>query len=282
MPTCAKQWPGISLTLSRSSGIASMPGRTWMAGLPWRKAPRFWLPCRATTSFSSGVIMRMKIGWNLPNVGTGQAAHSPRSMAKCFNLDRWSRLGFHAFLGTEDYFIAPREPLPYPDEEWLTVLLDKHGQAARTLWLMHEPPKGTILSQSSGPLAGNSEWTQAIERFAPRLVVFGPDHDIPIRISNWHWNQSFTPHDSEWNCFCRCLSGRQSSNCVRSPIHPGPSLFMVCPSTRTFLPHPRTNDVQKRRPAPFRKPYLSESARFWVSQWPFASRKGRSSKTFAR
>ena len=95
-------------------------------------------------------------------------------------------VGFPCLLGTEDYFIAPREPLPCPDEEWLTPLLDKHGLAARTLWLMHEPPKGTILSRSSGPLAGNSIWTQAIERFAPRLVVFGHDHDIPIRISNWH------------------------------------------------------------------------------------------------
>jgi Icc-related predicted phosphoesterase len=42
---------------------------------------------------------------------------------------------------------------------------------------MHEPPYGTPLSQPDGYLAGNVEWTVAIERFSPWLVVFG--HVLP-------------------------------------------------------------------------------------------------------
>jgi len=94
-------------------------------------------------------------------------------------------VGFPCLLGTEDYFMAPREPLPYAPEEWLMPLLSKYGPAVRTLWLMHEPPKGTVLSQSSGPLAGNLEWTEAVERFSPRLIVHGHDHDTPVKNKRW-------------------------------------------------------------------------------------------------
>ncbi len=38
----------------------------------------------------------------------------------------------------------------------------------------------------SGPLQGNPEWREAIERYAPMLVVSGHDHQTPFRMGFWH------------------------------------------------------------------------------------------------
>ena len=64
--------------------------------------------------------------------------------------------------------------------------IGKLGPGARTLWLMHEPPAGTPLSVASGPVAGNREWTDAIHRFSPWLVVCGHDHRTPKRNAKWN------------------------------------------------------------------------------------------------
>ena len=91
-------------------------------------------------------------------------------------------LGFPCLMGcTEDYF----EPVASDPSEWISPLLARRGAAIRTLWLMHEPPRGTPLSEKVGPLSGNQEWTDAIERYAPRLVVFGHDHATPLRSGRW-------------------------------------------------------------------------------------------------
>lgn len=95
-------------------------------------------------------------------------------------------LGFPCLMGMEDYFITPREPLPYEADDWLKPLLRFHGAAIRTLWLMHEPPRGTPLSAPDTVVAGNQEWTDAIEYFGPRLVACGHDHITPIRNKRWH------------------------------------------------------------------------------------------------
>lgn len=95
-------------------------------------------------------------------------------------------VGFPCLLGVEDYFIAPREPLSYEPDEWLKPLLRLHGASFRTLWLMHEPPRGTPLSAANSVVAGNQEWTEAIEYFNPLLVVCGHDHLTPIRSKRWH------------------------------------------------------------------------------------------------
>lgn len=95
-------------------------------------------------------------------------------------------VGFPCLLGWEDYFIALREPLSFEAEEWLRPLLRLHGAAFRTLWLMHEPPAGTPLSAADSVVAGNQEWSEAIEYFNPRLVVCGHDHVTPIRSKKWH------------------------------------------------------------------------------------------------
>lgn len=82
----------------------------------------------------------------------------------------------------EDLF----DPVPRPAVKWLSALAKQHGPAFRTLWLMHEPPCGTALSAPSGPVAGNAEWMDAVERYTPRLVLFGHDHATPLRCNRWH------------------------------------------------------------------------------------------------
>lgn len=86
----------------------------------------------------------------------------------------------------EDLF----DPVPRPAMKWLSALAKQHGPAFRTLWLMHEPPCGTPLSAPLGPVAGNAEWMDAVEHYAPRLVLFGHDHATPLRHARWHYRMS--------------------------------------------------------------------------------------------
>src|ERR1051326_832211 len=74
---------------------------------------------------------------------------------------------------------------PVPDN-WLPTLLGRHRDAARALWLMHEPPYGTPPSQRFGPLCGHVEWAAAIERYSPQVVVFGHDHRTPMKRKQWN------------------------------------------------------------------------------------------------
>jgi hypothetical protein len=82
-------------------------------------------------------------------------------------------VGFPCLLGDETAYLGAREPLPADPCAWLPALLRSHGPAMRTLWLMHEPPAGTPLSETNGPMAGNREWIEAIERFSPWLTLSG-------------------------------------------------------------------------------------------------------------
>jgi Icc-related predicted phosphoesterase len=61
-----------------------------------------------------------------------------------------------------------------------------HGAPARSLWLIHEPPKGTPLSQAGSVVEGHQKWTDAIERSNPMLVISGHDHITPIKNKRWH------------------------------------------------------------------------------------------------
>jgi len=65
-------------------------------------------------------------------------------------------VGFPCAMGDETAFLGTREPLPDDPNVWLSKLLREHGPAMRTLWLMHEIPTGTPLSQGCSPVAGNS------------------------------------------------------------------------------------------------------------------------------
>ncbi len=89
-------------------------------------------------------------------------------------------VGFPCLLG------ALSEPGDGNTDKWLPPLIRQYGSAARTLWLMHEPVYGTPLSKTDGVLAGNIEWTQAVERYSPNLVVFGHDHDTSRRKKIWN------------------------------------------------------------------------------------------------
>ena len=115
---------------------------------------------------------------------------SPRPLTtlhgEVFKIGQLAIVGFPCLLGSEEFFIDPREPLPANPEEWLLSHMKEYGEAAQTLWLMHEPPRGTILSQNNGPTEGNQEWTDAIKRFAPWLIVCGHDHHTPIENKRWY------------------------------------------------------------------------------------------------
>jgi len=76
-----------------------------------------------------------------------------------------------------------REPLPDETDMWLPQLLRKTGHAGRTIWLMHESPVGYPLTH---PSIINPVWTSAVERFAPRLVISGHDHETPLENGTWH------------------------------------------------------------------------------------------------
>lgn len=95
--------------------------------------------------------------------------------------------GFPCSLGVEDPFLGERPPLSDDAFEWFPNLLEVSRGAARTLWLMHEPPTGSPLAaKGDGPLSGNREWNKAIARFSPLLTVSGHDHSSPIRNGRWY------------------------------------------------------------------------------------------------
>jgi len=96
-------------------------------------------------------------------------------------------VGFPCRLGDEFHYLDGRKP-SHEDRSntWLEQVMRRHGAAARTVWLMHEPPAGTRLSAEVGPMAGRIEWLAVVERYSPLLVVCGHDHSTPLRHSTWH------------------------------------------------------------------------------------------------
>ena len=94
-------------------------------------------------------------------------------------------IGFPCDMGDETAFIGSREPLAYDSDEWLPEVILPAGPAARTLWLMHEPPSGTPRSKMGSMVEGNPEWVPAIRRFSPWLTISGHDHLTPIQSGLW-------------------------------------------------------------------------------------------------
>ena len=87
------------------------------------------------------------------------------------------------------------ESVPSDPNAWLPKVIRPFGPAARSLWLMHEPPHGTPLSQEGSPFAGHIAWREAIERFLPLVAVFGHDHATPLKRKQWH-------HQIDGNSIC--------------------------------------------------------------------------------
>jgi Icc-related predicted phosphoesterase len=90
-------------------------------------------------------------------------------------------VGFPCLLGEETPFRGDRPFLEIDPIPWLREISRRFGPAMRTLWLMHEPPRGTPLAPESGVIAGHYQWRDAIEHFNPLITVFGHDHRTPIR-----------------------------------------------------------------------------------------------------
>jgi Icc-related predicted phosphoesterase len=101
----------------------------------------------------------------------------------CFTTGPLVMVGFPCLMFRGDGLVTD---LPVNPDAWLPKVLRPHLPAARALWLMHEPPYGTVLSEFKGPVSGQCEWRRAIGRFSPRLVVFGHDHNTPRRKKEWH------------------------------------------------------------------------------------------------
>jgi hypothetical protein len=78
--------------------------------------------------------------------------------------------------------VQNRKPLASDPEVWLPILMRRLGPAGRTLWLMHESPIGLPLAN---PRVFNPVWTNAVERFFPKLVIAGHDHDTPLQTGIW-------------------------------------------------------------------------------------------------
>ncbi len=89
-------------------------------------------------------------------------------------------IGFPCLMGDESPFAGEKPLLPFLSDEWPPAVMRKAGSAGRTIWLLHEPPTGTPLSNANSLVAGNPDWINAIERFSPWLTISGHDHITPI------------------------------------------------------------------------------------------------------
>jgi Icc-related predicted phosphoesterase len=118
--------------------------------------------------------------WNC----TGRTLHALHGEA--FVSGPLVMVGFPCYLGDETAFLSSRNVLPDAPSLWLSRLLQKYGPAIRTIWLMHEPPSGTPLTQKVGPISGEPFWNEAIVRFSPWLTASGHDHRTPIAKNRWH------------------------------------------------------------------------------------------------
>jgi Icc-related predicted phosphoesterase len=94
-------------------------------------------------------------------------------------------IGFPCYLGNDATFAEDKSALPYDPGVWLSKLLMQFGPCMRTLWLMHEPPAGTLLTAPNSPVAGYRDWTKAIHRFSPLLTISGHDHLTSRKTGKW-------------------------------------------------------------------------------------------------
>ena len=94
-------------------------------------------------------------------------------------------VGFPCAMGHEVAF-SEGDPLGGEHYQyWFKQLLADHGDEARRLWVMHEPPTGTLLSAAGSVVEGHAWWRDAIEEQQPDLVVCGHDHGTPIQRGVW-------------------------------------------------------------------------------------------------
>lgn len=124
--------------------------------------------------------------WEFVEAWTGAGREVQALHGEAFSIGPLLVLGFPCAMGNDAGFVGTREPLPEDPNVWLSNLLQAHGPAVRTLWLMHEPPCGTPLTERVGPVSGNPLWNDAIERFSPWLTISGHDHNTPVTNKRWY------------------------------------------------------------------------------------------------
>lgn len=118
--------------------------------------------------------------------------------ASAYTVGPLMMVGFPCFVGREFAWcahhsaatnemtlapLAPSKELFVEEQEWLPKLMRRLGPAARTLWLMHEPP---VCLSIGKPETVNHLWNTAVERFSPLLVISGHDHMSPIVNNHWY------------------------------------------------------------------------------------------------
>ena len=94
-------------------------------------------------------------------------------------------VGFPCAMGMEEAFSEGRCLGSEHYSYWLDKQLSEHGDAAKQLWIMHEPPTGTLLTEAGSVVEGHLWWRDAIEEHQPKLVICGHDHQTPIRRNTW-------------------------------------------------------------------------------------------------
>lgn len=86
-------------------------------------------------------------------------------------------------VATLDHTQSGRKSLTANPWRWLRPLLRQHGPAARTLWLLHEPPMTQPIAH---PMTCNPDWFRMVSAHQPLLCVSGHDHHTPARNGVWH------------------------------------------------------------------------------------------------
>jgi len=94
-------------------------------------------------------------------------------------------IGFPCLIGDDVAFTCDKEPLPSQHSLWVDKLVQQHGAAMRTLWLMHEPPAFAGAKSADAQISCNRTWAGLIKRFSPLLTISGHDHSTPIRTGKW-------------------------------------------------------------------------------------------------
>ena len=79
-----------------------------------------------------------------------------------FKQGPFCMVGFPCHMGDEMALTATKGEIPPEPDDWLKPLLRLQGRAIRTLWLMHEPPVETTLSDGHSVAAGNPFGNEAV------------------------------------------------------------------------------------------------------------------------
>ena len=131
-------------------------------------------------------------------------------------LDSLPESGIHV---KRDFASPARRGLQPGDHNWLEQIFERYGPAARTLWLMHEPPLQKFIGDFN---TVNPDWARAIDVFLPLLTISGHDHRTPgrSRRRHVHWNRTI------------CVNAGQSD----STLHYCLLDFYFTPQTQPALP----------------------------------------------